>query len=69
MKQSKILDFIIIYISLSTLKISSKSESWSPKLVRFSRERPIYSIFVVDEGVKDCEESMSKREVDWRAEN
>ena len=47
MKKSEILDFFIIYISLSTLKISSKLETWSPKPIRFGMERPIY-VYIVD---------------------
>ena len=34
-KKSQILGFLIIYVSLSVLKISSKSETWSPEPVTF----------------------------------
>ena len=42
MKKSQILDFFIIYFSLSIGKISSKSETWSPEAVRFGIEHIIY---------------------------
>ena len=42
MKKSKILGFFIIYVNLSILKISSKSETWSPEPVRFAMEHAIY---------------------------
>ena len=42
MEKSEILDYFIIYVSLSTLKILSKSETWSPKPVRFGMERPTH---------------------------
>ena len=42
MKKSQILGFFIIYVSLSILKISSKSETWSPEPVRFGMEHTIY---------------------------
>ena len=39
MNKSQILGFFIIYVSLSILKISSKSETWSPEPVRFGMEQ------------------------------
>ena len=42
MKYSQILGFLIIYVSLSILKISSKSETWSPEPVRFGMEHTLY---------------------------
>ena len=41
MKKSQILGFFIIYVSLSILKISSKSETWSPESVQFAMEHTI----------------------------
>ena len=34
--------FFIIYVSLSILKISRKSETWSPEPVRFAMEHALY---------------------------
>ena len=42
MKKFQILGFFITFISLSILKISSKSETWSPEPVRFAMEHAIY---------------------------
>ena len=42
MKKSQILVLFIIYVSLSMLKISIKSETLSPELVRFGMEHTIY---------------------------
>ena len=42
MKKSQAFGFVIIYISLSILKISSESETWSPEPVRFGMEHTIY---------------------------
>ena len=41
MKKCQILGFLIIYVSLSILKISSKSEPWSPEPVRFAMEHTV----------------------------
>ena len=42
MERSQILYFFIIYVSLSVLKISSKSGKWSPEPVRFGMEHTIF---------------------------
>ena len=46
MKKSQILGFFIIYVNLSILKISNKSETWSPEHVRFDMELTIYIFFL-----------------------
>ena len=41
MKKSQILGFFIIFVSLLILKISSKSETWSPEPVHLAMEQAI----------------------------
>ena len=43
-KKSQILGFFTIYVSLFIIKILSKSEKWSPELVRFAMEHTIYIV-------------------------
>ena len=41
------MSFFIIYVSLSILEISSKSETWSPEPVRFAMEHAIYRFIYI----------------------
>ena len=49
MKKFQILGFFITSVSLSILKMSSKSETWSPESVRFAMEHTIsrFGIIVI----------------------